>query len=54
MSGRKLDSDPCFCCSVQHAPATPLWWIRATLGAIGVLGIMAWGYVDMMTSAMRS
>ncbi|HWS79229.1 MAG TPA: RDD family protein [Thermomonas sp.] len=41
-------------CSVQHAPATWLWWIRATLGGLLVLAVTVWGYIDYFLAIGRS
>ena len=41
-------------CTVRHAPATPLWWARAVLGACMVIAVNAWAYIDMLRSAFQS
>jgi uncharacterized RDD family membrane protein YckC len=35
---------------VEHAPATPWWWIRATIGAAIVLAASLWSVVDSVLS----
>ena len=41
-------------CDVRHAPATALWWVRATLGGAVVLAATAWGYIDYFRSILQS
>lgn len=40
-------------CDVQHAPATKLWWLRATLGGALVLAFSVWGYIDTVMAIGR-
>lgn len=41
-------------CDVRHAPATPLWWVRAALGGTAVIAFSVWGYIDSLLSIVRS
>lgn len=36
---------------VEHATASPIWWVRATLGAALVFATIFWGVIDMFASA---
>jgi uncharacterized RDD family membrane protein YckC len=40
-------------CEVRHAPATPLWWVRAVLGGVAVVAVSVWGYIDSVLSIAR-
>ncbi len=37
---------------VEHATATPFWWIRATIGAALVLAAIFWSLIDTFASGL--